>query len=71
MAAIAALVAVVIQNPDLWMFLKLYSLVGTSSHGWQGGLLQLLAYWPLVFMLAIAITRRLQGGRVVSHSVFP
>jgi hypothetical protein len=70
-AAFAALVAVVIQDPDLWMFLKLFRLVGTSWHGWQGGLLQLLAYWPLMFMLAIAITRRLQGGRVVSHSVLP
>jgi hypothetical protein len=70
-AAIAALVAVVIQSPDLWMFLKLYRLVGTSSHGWQGGVLQLFAYWPLVFMLAIGITRRLQGGRVVSHSALP
>jgi hypothetical protein len=68
-AAIAALVAVVIQDPDLWMFLKLYRRAGT--HGWQGDLLQVLAYWPLVFMLAIAITRRLQGSRVVSHSVLP
>jgi hypothetical protein len=69
MAAIAALVAVVIQDPDLWMFLKLYRRAGT--HGWQGDLLQVLAYWPLVFMLAMAITRRLHGGRVVSHSVLP
>ena len=70
-AAIAALVSVVIQNPDLWMFLKLYGRGGTLRHGWQGGLLQLFAYWPLGFILAIAITRRLQGGRVVSHSVPP
>lgn len=71
MAAIAALVAVVIQNPDLWMFLKSNRLAGNSWHGWQGGLLQLFAYWPLVFMLAIVITRRLQDGRIVSHSVLP
>ena len=71
MAAIAALVAVVVRNPDLWMYLKLYRLAGTSSHGWQGGLLQLLAYWPLVFMLAMAIPRRLQGGRSASHFVLP
>ncbi len=70
-AAIAALISVVIQNPDLWMFLKLYGRGGTLRHGWQGGLLQLFAYWPLGFILAIAITRRLQGGRVVSHSVLP
>ncbi len=67
-AAIAALVSVVIQNPDLWMFLKLYGRGGTWRHSWQGGLLQLFPYWPLVFLLAVAITRRSQGGRVVSHS---
>jgi hypothetical protein len=71
MAAIAALAAVVVQNPDLWMFLRLYRGLGTSWHGWQGGLLQLFAYWPLVFMLAITITRRVQDGRVVSHSALP
>ena len=70
-AAIAALVGVVIHDPDLWMFLRLYRLVGTSWHGWHGRLLQLLGYWPLVFMLAVAITRRLQGRGLVSHSVLP
>jgi hypothetical protein len=70
-AAIASLVAVVIQNPDLWMFMRLYWRAGTAWHGWQGDLLQLCAYWPLVFMLAVAITRRLRGGRVVSHAVLP
>jgi len=70
-AAIASLVAVVIQSPDLWMFLKLYWRAGTPWHGWQGRLLQLCAYWPLVFMLAVAITRRLRGGRVLSHAVLP
>jgi hypothetical protein len=70
-AAFTALVAVVIQNPDLWMFLKLYRLVGISPHGWQRDLLQVFAYWPLVFMLAIAITRRLQGGGCASHCVLP
>jgi hypothetical protein len=68
-AAIAALVAVVVQNPDMWMFLGIYRQVGNS--GWQGRLLQLFAYWPLVFMLAIAIARRLQAGRVVSHAMLP
>jgi len=34
-AAIASLVAVVIQNPDLWMFMKLYWRAGTPWHGWQ------------------------------------
>jgi hypothetical protein len=71
MTAIAALVAVVIQNPDLWMFLKSYRLARTPWHGWQGRLLQLFAYWPLVFMLTIAITRRFQDGKIVSHSVLP
>ena len=71
MAAIVSLVAVVIQSPDLWMFLKLYGRAGTWWQGWQGRLLQLFAYWPLVFMLAAAITRRLQGGRVVSRAVLP
>jgi hypothetical protein len=66
MAAIAALVAIVIQDPDLWMFLRLYRGAGIPWHGWQGRLLQLFAYWPLVFMFAFAITRRLHGGRGVS-----
>jgi hypothetical protein len=70
-AAIASLVAVVIQKPELWMFLKLYRRAGTSWIGRQGGLLQLFAYWPLVFMLSTAITRRLHGGRAVSHSALP
>jgi hypothetical protein len=70
-AAIASLVAVVIQNPDLWMFLKLYGRAVTPWHGWPGRLLQLCAYWPVVFMLGVAITRRSRGGRVVSHAVLP
>jgi hypothetical protein len=70
-AAIASLVAVVIQNPDLWMFLKLYRLSGRSWQSWQGRLLQLCAYWPVAFMLGVAITRRLRGGRIVSQAVLP
>jgi hypothetical protein len=71
MAAIASLVAVVIQNPDLWMFMKLYWRAGTPWHGWLRHVLQLCAYWPLVFMLAAAITRRMRGGRIFSHAVLP
>jgi hypothetical protein len=69
--AIATLVAVVIQNPDMWWFLMLYRRPGIWWQGRQGHILQLFAYWPLVFMLSTAITRRLHGGRVVSHSPLP
>ena len=68
MAAIAALIALVIQNPDPWMFLKLYGLARIPWHGWQGRLLQLFAYWPLVFVLVISIRRRLQGGRPIQRT---
>lgn len=70
-AAIAALVAVVVQNPDLWMLLRLHRMGRPSWHSWQGGILQLFAYWPLVVVLAIAIERRLEGGTVASHPVLP
>ena len=67
--AIAALVALVMQSQDLWAFLKLYGRAGSWWEGWQGRVLQLLAYWPLVFMLATLVTRRLHGGGVASRSV--
>jgi hypothetical protein len=55
-AAIATLAAMLIQNPELWMFLKIFSRPGIWN-GWQIWLLQPVVYWPVGYLVAGAIRR--------------
>jgi hypothetical protein len=55
-ASIATLAAMVIQNPDLWVFLRVFRRPGIWD-GWQIRLLQLVVYWPVACLVASAIGR--------------
>lgn len=55
--AIATLAAMVIQNPELWVFLKVYRRSGILE-GWQIRLLQPVVYWPIGYLVTTAIRRR-------------
>jgi hypothetical protein len=59
-ASIATLAAMVIQNPDLWVFLKIFRRTGI----WDGEirLLQLVVYWPVGYLVAGALGRRWHAG---------
>lgn len=56
-ATLATLAAMVIQNPELGVFLHIYGHAGIWD-GWQIGFLQLVVYWPLGYLVASAIGRR-------------
>ena len=63
LVAIAALVAMVIQNRYLWPFLGSLG----RSHAWESPpvhLVEFLVYWPVAYLLASAIARRL--GKMAS-----
>jgi len=51
-AAITTVVAMVLQSPDLWMFLRIHQRGGTWWRNWQGQVLRTIVYWPLVYLLA-------------------
>ena len=53
-AAIATLPAMVIQNPELSVFLKVFRRREIWG-AWQIGLLQLVVYWPIGYVVASAI----------------
>jgi hypothetical protein len=55
-AAIASVASMVIENPDLWLFLKAPRLAWVSQ-GWLTRLLQIALYWPLGYLIA----RRIKG----------
>jgi hypothetical protein len=59
-ASIATLAAMVIQNPDLWVFLRVFRRPGIWD-GWQIRLLQLVVYWPVGYLVASAIGRHWHG----------
>ncbi len=63
-AAIATLATLVIQNPDLWLFMNTHRRPGIWD-GWQIRLLQLVVYWPVGYLVASAIGRR-WCGRIAS-----
>ena len=56
-AAIATLAAMLIRNPELGLFLRIYGRPGIWD-GWHIGFLQLVVYWPLGYLVASAIGRR-------------
>ena len=55
-AAIATVAAMVFQNPELGLFLRIYGRPGIWD-GWHIGFLQLVVYWPLGYLVASAIGR--------------
>jgi hypothetical protein len=58
-AAITTVVAMVMQSPDLWMFLRIHQRGGAWWGNWQGQVLRSIVYWPLVYLLATMGTRLL------------
>jgi hypothetical protein len=59
-AAITAVVAMVVENPDLWMILQIHHRGGAWWGQWQGQVLRSIVYWPLVYLLAAVGARLLQ-----------
>jgi len=55
-AAIATLGAMVIQNPELWVFLHVYGSPDIWDV-WPIWLLQVVVYWPVGYLVAGAIAR--------------
>jgi len=47
----------VIQNPDLWLFLKIYRRPGIWD-GWLLQQLQLVVYWPVAYVIVSSIQKR-------------
>jgi hypothetical protein len=56
-AAIATLAAMVLQEPGFGLFLRQLEI----WRGWQTPVLQLVVYWPVVYLIANAIGRRVPG----------
>ncbi|HEY6290620.1 MAG TPA: hypothetical protein VI455_03535 [Terriglobia bacterium] len=54
-AAIATLAAIVIQNPNLWLFVRPRPVMW---QGWLRLLLQVVAYWPVAYLAESAVRRR-------------
>ena len=59
-AAIATLAEMVIQSRDLWFFFNLFGRAW-SWQGWSMRLLQVVAYWPVGYLISSAIWRRSHG----------
>ena len=55
-AAIASLMTMVAQNPDIWIFLRVPMRQGFPQ-SWPGKLREMVVYWPVVFLVAITIGR--------------
>jgi hypothetical protein len=64
-AAITTVVAMVMQSPDLWMFLRIHQRGGTWLGNWQGEALRSIVYWPLLYLLATTGTRLLRTRHIL------
>jgi hypothetical protein len=64
-AAITTVVAMVMQSPDLWMFLRIHQRGGTWWGNWQGQVLRSIVYWPLVYLFATTGARLLRTRHIL------
>ena len=60
-AAIATLAEMVIESQVLWFFFNLFGRAW-SWQGWSMRLLQVVAYWPVGYLISSAIWRRSHRG---------
>jgi hypothetical protein len=66
-AAVASLTVMLVQNPDLWILLRVPVRLGfLQSWQWQIG--QMTVYWPVAYFVGIAI-KRLTGAKAVPDVV--